>query len=113
MVSGIAARIGASHDEVGCKMLKTIEAHQPQECPDTILPAVNITQGVVNEQPQSTKTKTASVPRQDQDNILTMKGRHDQDIQQEGSNPPVTSIHQDSLVIVSEPNECRSQMSLP
>ena len=30
MVSGIASRIGASHDKVRCKTLKTIEAHQHQ-----------------------------------------------------------------------------------
>ena len=36
MVSGIASRIGASHDEVRCKILKTIEAHQHQKCPSLI-----------------------------------------------------------------------------
>ena len=48
MVSVIASRIGASHDEVRRETLKTIEAHQPQEYPDTHLRASNINQGVVS-----------------------------------------------------------------
>jgi hypothetical protein len=47
-------------------------------------------------------TINACVPCQDQDNIITMWADQDQDFQQSGSNP---SIHQDSLIIVREPNE--------
>ena len=105
MVSGIPSRIEASHDEVRRETLKTIEAHQPQESPDTHLQAVNINQGVVSEQPESPKTINACVPGQDQDKIITMHADHDQEIQQAVSNSSETFIHQDGQIIVTEPNE--------
>ena len=67
MVSGIASRIGASHDE---EMRETLK---PQECPDTHLQAVSINQGMDSEQPQSPMTINVCVPRQDQDKISTMQ----------------------------------------
>ena len=50
-------------------------------------------------------TINVCVPRQDHDNIITMHADQDQDIQQAGSNPSETSIHQYCLIIVTEPNE--------
>ena len=97
MVSGIASRIGAINDEVGCNTPKTILAQQPKECPDTHLQAVYINKAVINEQPQLTMTINACVPCQDQEKITTGQAEQDQDILHARCNPNRTSDHQVEL----------------
>jgi hypothetical protein len=61
-VSEIASRIGASLDEVGCRNLKTLGAHQPQESSDGWMETSSTPQSSRD----STKTITAGGLNQDQ-----------------------------------------------